>query len=1099
MAETDTLSIAGADWPAPPLNRKYVRAIHEYHPTQSQGAKTVPLRIGDVVLVHLTHGNGWLDGTVLGSGTRGWLPANYCQPYDHEHIRHLFHALTKIWSECANSEPTQIQGQDRDQAGFVAGVRHLLQNTRCLRSDDILVRHNLTVRRTRSNLLADLSVFVKTRDAMTVKISTGLSRRESLELKGDYMFKAFRVIVRAVRLLDVCNASAEPVLHDAHPIEEFITYHDSRPRPSPSDDSRSLPAMIRPSDDSPRRSHLRLLPPAGIVELPATASISNLRQEMTRDSAGRKHTGETSFFDDSISPSASPTKRRRTLDQSCKAVLASDLLSTKHRAFLESMGSFIGLHMQSRPLSELWQTTNQSFEACAALLTVLFAIRDQTKTKSPGLTGALVALKDRSLALSSAIPGLQRAAHRLENSAALDPAKARSLVNAATACVRCAGDCVIQARQILESHGDFMMEAGNVTVPLPDPDGSNDVETMPSAITYALNQAIDRPHTALQHRKTGSINLLRIPSSPDLSRLIIKTNLNASPVPVSSPSSYSRNDSVVEQSRLKRERTADTTPISESAVTIGYQESVPTSAASKRSFASTRATTPESCEQIPDFDQLSTVLKLCRIESDTAKEVVITSPKDTSSFGQTRSLVVRGKDNQVIAGTLSGLVEEMTSQTDMPDPTFVKAFLTTYRCFTTASDVALALIRRYNEAGDVGAINTPARLRVLKLIKQWLELYWDRHHDHSAVVIIQKFAENANLRILPASRRKLLELVDRARNGSSHTSPNTRDFDSTQQRTLVQAPPCLFDSGHQTLLSKQWASQCTVLDFDALEIARQLTLLDCRLFRGIHPTELLVSTSSNKEARAPRVSAISHMSTNLTNLVTFSILLTEDVRKRSSLLKQWALIANGCLSLQNYDTLMAIMCSLQSSTIVRLKQTWALVSPKTNSLIDYLKDIVNLSRNYASLRQRLSQAKMPCLPFVGLYLTDLTFLDAGNPSHRSMTVYGTNEQVKAINFDKWYRAFKILEDFQRFQTPYSLQDVPELQAWLIESLERTRQKDSNLNTLYKQSLLVEPNVSAPNPRNSVPFLDSFDFGGKMKASKLLRQGSHMDVFRSRFM
>lgn len=173
MGDLGVFSSIKDDWPAPPLHRKYVRAVYEYHPAKYQEAKTVALRAGDVVLVHLTHSNGWVDGTVLGSGTRGWLPANYCQPYDHEYIRNLFHALTRLWTRCASNEPTLSQ----DQRGLVAGVRYLLQRTHCLRSDDSFVRQNLTIQRTRSHLLNDLSVFVKTWESSTSNSSSAESAR----------------------------------------------------------------------------------------------------------------------------------------------------------------------------------------------------------------------------------------------------------------------------------------------------------------------------------------------------------------------------------------------------------------------------------------------------------------------------------------------------------------------------------------------------------------------------------------------------------------------------------------------------------------------------------------------------------------------------------------------------------------------------------------------------------------------------------------------------------------------------------------------------------------------------------------------------------
>ncbi|GAB7345476.1 hypothetical protein MBLNU457_3803t1 [Dothideomycetes sp. NU457] len=1064
MADTDAIPVARVDWPAPPLHRKYVRAIYEYHPAQFQDVETVSLRLGDLVLVHLTHGNGWLDGTVLGSGTRGWLPANYCQPYDHEHIRHLLHALTRLWTECASNESSSHQ--DRDHAGLIAGVRYLLEHNHCLRSDDALVKNNLTVRRTRSNLLADLSVFVKTQDAVPQKPSVDLSVKEALEQKGDYMYKAFRVAVRAVRLLDVCIASAENI--SPSETQAATTEANKRNQNSALDVQNS---HDRSQALSSERSPQVPLPAAGIAELPADPPFPHVREGITRDSAGRRHVTATIFSDESPAPSASPRGLIPIPEQRNESMSASDLLSMKHQAFLDAMGSFIALHMQSRPSSDLWQVAIQSSAACAALLDVLYTVRDEIGIKSSEFTGALVALKDRSIALSTAIPGEQRPARLIENSAAVKPAKGRMLINAATACVRCAGDCVSQARQFLDTHGNFMVAMGT-------------------------DQKVDLSYSALQLSETDRVEIVGVPSSPDL---FPQPGLDASPIALSTPSSYTHNESIVERSRLKRGRTADSVLLSESAVSTGYQDSVPNTAASYKSESSTRASTPDLCEPVSDFDQLSTALKLCRTESHTATEPV-SRPVDQNAPVQTsESHVLRDKDNQVIAGTLPGLIEAMTSQTAMPDSILVKVFLTTYRCFTTAVDVATTLFRRYDEAGSAGIVSTPAGLRVLKFLKQWLELYWDQHLDYAALGIIQQFAENPELRIVPASREKLLEVIERARNGSNLDSQPVQSPVGDPQTPPLQAPPSIFDSGHQTLLLRQWISKCTVVDFDALEIARQLTLLDCRLFCAIHPTELLASIASRKEAKAPRVSAITLMSTNLTNLVTLSILSTQDLRKRTSIIKQWTLIANGCLGLQNYDTLMAIMSSLQSSTVVRLKQTWNLVSPRTISLLDYLKDVVNLSRNYASLRQRLTKAKTPCLPFVGLYLTDLTFLDAGNQNHRPIPIDGTDEQVKAINFDKWYRAFKILDDFQRFQTPYLLQDVPKMQAWLTVCLERTWRSDTSLNTLYKQSLLIEPSVSASNSRNGASLLDGFDFVGRIKPPRLLRHGSQLDVFRSKFM
>ena len=121
--------------PASPLHRKYLRAFHDYQPDQtaitgSAGSVsiTAPLKEGDVVLIHLTHSNGWADGTILSTGIRGWVPTNYCQIYDPRPIRSSLHALTRLWdylSLGANGEGTFEDRQDYVQ-GLVAGVRRLL-------------------------------------------------------------------------------------------------------------------------------------------------------------------------------------------------------------------------------------------------------------------------------------------------------------------------------------------------------------------------------------------------------------------------------------------------------------------------------------------------------------------------------------------------------------------------------------------------------------------------------------------------------------------------------------------------------------------------------------------------------------------------------------------------------------------------------------------------------------------------------------------------------------------------------------------------------------------------------------------------------------
>src|SRR5207248_46172 len=212
---------------------------------------------------------------------------------------------------------------------------------------------------------------------------------------------------------------------------------------------------------------------------------------------------------------------------------------------------------------------------------------------------------------------------------------------------------------------------------------------------------------------------------------------------------------------------------------------------------------------------------------------------------------------------------------------------------------------------------------------------------------------------------------------------------------------------------------------------------ESRIFCSILPEELLATEWMKKSgSMAVNVRAMSTLSTDLANLVVDTILQFEDPKMRAKIIKQWIKIGNKCLELNNYDSLMAIVCSLYSSTNLRLKKTWEVVSAKNKTLLENLRRIVDVSRNYAVLRQRLQNHVPPCLPFVGTYLTDLTFVDVGNQATRKLDTGAGS--IDVINYDKHVKTAKIISELQRFQIPYRLTEVPELQTWMQDQLVRVR-------------------------------------------------------------
>ena len=143
-----TTGDAAQHHPTQAVFHHYLRAFYHYVPASTvssstdESSITVAIKQGDVILVHSVHPNGWADGTLLGSGARGWLPTNYCEPYDHPTIRNLLNALTHLWDLVRHGESGNLIAFTKQDyiRGMIAGIRFFLVNSSGpLHSKEILI------------------------------------------------------------------------------------------------------------------------------------------------------------------------------------------------------------------------------------------------------------------------------------------------------------------------------------------------------------------------------------------------------------------------------------------------------------------------------------------------------------------------------------------------------------------------------------------------------------------------------------------------------------------------------------------------------------------------------------------------------------------------------------------------------------------------------------------------------------------------------------------------------------------------------------------------------------------------------------------------
>ena len=1079
--------------PPRPRFHNYLRAAYPFSPAAAPSASTVtlPLNAGDIILIHSVHTNGWADGTLLETGERGWLPTNYCEPYDYTAMRPLLRALTDFWDimRCGTeSNVGAFQSKDY-MRGLVAGVRYLLERCDCLTRETPNVRQFDGIRRARKGLLSDLSLLVKAGKHVQVMIPS-LSSATQSELDqclDELLLHAFQIVTRAVKFFDTWGEEAAVVPSPGgltQAIQELSAQSDGHFSPGPSS-NRHTGSTARYSTFSTAAN----FSPQQSTHALSTTNTSYQAQSLPIENKRISISHRMSYFANPTSPS--------TTD------LASDRLNQCYDAFLGVLASFLGSHMQSRSSSELLLTTQQAVKSCRELLWVVETVIDQDLAAAEALTESKDGMYDAITELVSAAKQVFRPSNSGDEDVVYLPEEGRRLVQAATTCVSGAGRCVARTRAVLEEGGDFEMNEPEDSGNKSSGDNTPARGSLPQHIATSGLQITGIVSSSTMSNAPKSTSLSprnHIPKARPLLRGASASTTSTSIPPKPADRSMPNNDS----DTTLHSPILDRPVSSEYAIPVGHlrhkslarnvvlstgsdstlESSNGMTDASDLSIVSTRATSYDPPGSIK-FSSQESLAHFPALDEEAVEAVIL-----EKTFSHE---LMSNNEGQIVGGTLNALVERLTSADSTPDALFVTTTYLTFRLFARPQEFVDALTYRFRYIGESPHLAGPVRLRVYNAFKGWLESHWRHDCDDATLPSIIAFAREDLQSVLQTASKRLLELVDIV--GSTHAPAVPRVVSaigktSTSSSPYVNPesplPPPILSKSQLTALRtwKMGGAGVTILDFDAMELARQITLKTSLIFCSILPEELLATEwTKQSSSLAVNVRAMSTLSTDLSNLVSDSILQLEEPKKRAATIKQWIKVATKCLDLNNYDTVWAIVCSLDSTNIKRMRKTWEIVPQKSKNLFDELRKVCDVSKNYNALRRRLEAEIPPCLPFLGVYLTDLTMIDVGNAAKRQLKLEGTSMPV--INLDKHMKTATVISDLQRFQIPYRFIEVSELQTWMQDQLIRVRSAgEKNYQNQYRRSLILEPREPAkqsPNPAGSTK--DRFDLTGWMHLGK----------------
>ncbi|XP_022105287.1 son of sevenless homolog 1-like isoform X2 [Acanthaster planci] len=419
-------------------------------------------------------------------------------------------------------------------------------------------------------------------------------------------------------------------------------------------------------------------------------------------------------------------------------------------------------------------------------------------------------------------------------------------------------------------------------------------------------------------------------------------------------------------------------------------------------------------------------------------------------------------------GTLLKLIERLTYH-KYADPSFVRTFLTTYRSFCKPQELLSLLIDRFEIqdpepteedriALDRGAIVVredlkrfrkeyaqPIQLRVLNVLRHWVDRhFYDFERNPDLPKRLMEFIDQVKGKAMRKWAESIKKIVQRRQEADQ----------CIREITFERDPPLL-----------EWHITRTPSEFDLMtlhpiEIARQLTTLEADLFRAVQPSELVgtVWTKKDKSITSPNLLKMIHHSNMLILWLEKCIVEAENFEERVAVLSRIIEIMMVFQELNNFNGVMEVVSALNSSAIYRLEHTFRDLSLRKKQALEEAKELSG--DHYKKYTEKLRSINPPCVPFVGMYLSNILFTEQGNPDFLHSEVEGL------INFSKRRKVAEITGEIQQYQNqPYCLQSDKAIKRFFenLDPMEDKSEKEFN-DYLYEKSLEIEPRNCKQPPK-----------------------------------
>ncbi|KAG0005470.1 hypothetical protein BGZ65_011042 [Modicella reniformis] len=239
-------------------------------------------------------------------------------------------------------------------------------------------------------------------------------------------------------------------------------------------------------------------------------------------------------------------------------------------------------------------------------------------------------------------------------------------------------------------------------------------------------------------------------------------------------------------------------------------------------------------------------------------------------------------------------------------------------------------------------------------------------------------------------------------------------------------------------------------------IAEQLTCVEFGLFKKLKPRDMLRQVWKTSKGSSSFQACIAHFNF-ISSWVGTMILSSPKAKYRAKMMEKFINIAKILRDMGNFNTMMAIIGAMNTSSIHRLVQTRELLQGKEVwNTFKELEHLMSSERSFFEYRQALKTQKLPCIPYLGVHLADLLSISEGN---RDLRPDGT------VHWQKICLLTEVISTVMQFQsTPYMIQPDPFISRMITD----THVLDDE--QLYTKSVGAEPSKLQHSRSLSKPIL-----------------------------